>query len=76
MDPQTITKTKKENIKKNHFNNIPMHKRKLNEQIKLQKYKTININKVKTDTKRNKKMNLKKNKIKNYTSDIMPNDKA
>ena len=35
MDPQTITKSKKENIKKNPFNNSPMHKRKLNEQIKL-----------------------------------------
>ena len=60
MDPQTITKTKKENIKKNPFNNSPMDKRKLNEQIKLQKNKTVNINRVKTDTKRNKKMNLKK----------------
>ena len=30
MEPQTITKTKKENIKKNPFNNSPMHKIKLN----------------------------------------------
>ena len=75
MDPQTITKTKKENIKKNPFNNSPMHKRKLNEQIKLQKNKIVNINKVKTDIKRNKNLNLKKNKLKNYISNIMLNNK-
>ena len=60
MEPQTITESKKENIKKNPFNNILIHKRKSNEQIKLQKNKEANINKVKTDIKRNKKMNLKK----------------
>ena len=76
MDPQTITKTKKENIKKNPFNNSPIHKRKLNEITKLQKNKPVNINKVKTDIKRNKNPNLKKNKLKNYISDIMPNDKS
>ena len=32
-----------------------MHKRKLNEQIKKQKNKEANINKVETDIKRNKK---------------------
>ena len=74
MDPQTITKSKKENLKKNPFNNSPMHKRKLNEQIKLQKNKIVNINKVKTDIKRNKNPNLKKNKLKNYISNIMLNN--
>ena len=52
-----------------------MHKRKLNEQIKLQKNKIVNINKVKTDIKRNKNLNLKKNKLKNCTFDIMLNNK-
>ena len=75
MDPQTLTKSKKENLKKNPFNNSPMHKRKLNEQIKLQKNKIVNINKVKTDIKRNKNLNLKKNKLKNYISNIMLNNK-
>ena len=76
MEPQTITKLKRENIKKNPFNNSPMHKRKLNEQIKKQKNKEANINKVETDIKRNKNLNLKKNKLKNCTFDIMLNNKA
>ena len=45
----------KKKRKKNPFNNSPIHKRKLNEQTKLQKNKPVNINKVKTDIKRNKK---------------------
>ena len=75
MEPQTLTESKKENIKKNPFNNSQIHKRKLNEQIKLQKNKTLNINKIKTDIKRNKNLNLKKNKLKNYISNIMLNNK-
>ena len=60
MEPQTLTESKKENIKKNPFNNSQMHKRKLNEQKKLQKNKKVNINKIKIDIKRNKNQNLKK----------------
>ena len=52
----------KKKRKKNPFNNILIHKRKSNEQIKLQKKKKVNIDKVKTDIKRNKNPNLKKNK--------------